>query len=76
VVAVNVTVDLFRHYISRGTSLGFRENGRDQLERIFTDRCDNTGGGSPGDSTGMLSTFLEAELDRACVLYIVVPEKT
>jgi len=41
---------------------------------IFADRCDNTGGGSPGDSTGMLAAFLEAELDRACVLYMVDPE--
>ena len=41
---------------------------------IFADRCDNTGGGSPGDSTGMLQTFLDAKLDRACVLYIVDPE--
>lgn len=37
---------------------------------IFADRCDNTGGGSPGDSTGMFQTFLDANLDRACILYI------
>ncbi|MBI83178.1 MAG: hypothetical protein CMJ81_08285 [Planctomycetaceae bacterium] len=41
---------------------------------IFADRCDNTGGGSPGDSTGMLQTFLDEGLDRACILYIVDPE--
>ena len=41
---------------------------------IFADRADNTGGGSPGDSTGMLQTFLDAGLDRACLLYIVDPE--
>ena len=41
---------------------------------IFADRNDNTGGGSPGDSTGMLQTFIEAELEDACILYIVDPE--
>jgi len=41
---------------------------------IFADRDDNTGGGSPGDSTGMLQTFIEAGLRDACVLYIVDPE--
>jgi len=43
----------------------------DRIPAIFSDRCDNTGGGSPGDSTGMLQTFLDAKLDRACILYIV-----
>ena len=41
---------------------------------IFADRMDNTGGGSPGDSTGMLRTFVEAGLEDACLLYIVDPE--
>ena len=41
---------------------------------IFADRNDNTGGGSPGDSTGMLQTFIEADLEDACILYIVDPE--
>ena len=41
---------------------------------IFADRDDNTGGGSPGDSTGMLRAFIEADLEDACVLYIVDPE--
>ena len=41
---------------------------------IFADRNDNTGGGSPGDSTGMLQTFIEAGLKDACILYIVDPE--
>lgn len=41
---------------------------------IFADRDDNTGGGSPGDSTGMLQSFLDAGLEDACVLYIVDPE--
>lgn len=48
------------------------EDGRFPV--IFADRNDNTGGGSPGDSTGMLRAFLEAGLQDACVLYIVDPE--
>ncbi|OGG56583.1 MAG: hypothetical protein A3F84_08770 [Candidatus Handelsmanbacteria bacterium RIFCSPLOWO2_12_FULL_64_10] len=51
---------------------------RDQQEGrfpvIFADRNDNTGGGSPGDSTGMLRAFVEAKLEEACLLYIVDPE--
>lgn len=38
---------------------------------IFADTRDNTGGGSPGDSTGMLHAFIEAGLEDACILYIV-----
>ena len=41
---------------------------------IFADRDDNTGGGSPGDSTGLLRAFLDADLQDACVLYIVDPD--
>ena len=41
---------------------------------IFSDRSDNPGGGSPGDSTGMLRAFIEAGLDEACLLYIVDPD--
>ena len=41
---------------------------------IFADMYDNTGGGSPGDSTGVLKTFIDAGLQDACVLYIVDPE--
>lgn len=41
---------------------------------IFADRDDNTGGGSPGDSTGQLRAFIDAGLQDACVLYIVDPE--
>jgi microcystin degradation protein MlrC len=40
---------------------------------IFADRNDNTGGGSPGDSTGLLRTFVQARLKDACVLYMVDP---
>ena len=48
------------------------KNGRFPV--IFADSRDNTGGGSPGDSTGMLCTFVEAGLHDACLLYIVDPE--
>jgi microcystin degradation protein MlrC len=41
---------------------------------IFADRNDNTGGGAPGDSTGLLRTFVEEGLEPACVLYMVDPE--
>ena len=41
---------------------------------IFADWNDNTGAGTPGDSTGMLRTFLEAGLESACVLYMVDQE--
>ena len=41
---------------------------------IFADPWDNTGGGAPGDSTGMLRTFVDAGLKDACLLYIVDPE--
>lgn len=41
---------------------------------VLADRDDNTGGGSPGDSTGMLRAFVDAGLKDACVLYIVDPE--
>jgi microcystin degradation protein MlrC len=41
---------------------------------VLADRDDNPGGGSPGDSTGMLRAFVEAGLRDACVLYIVDPE--
>ena len=41
---------------------------------VFADRNDNTGGGAPGDGTAMLSTFIEAGLNDACLLNIVDPE--
>ncbi len=41
---------------------------------VLADIQDNTGGGSPGDSTGVLRTFVDMRLEDACVLYIVDPE--
>ncbi|MCO6458792.1 MAG: M81 family metallopeptidase [Pirellulaceae bacterium] len=41
---------------------------------ILADHADNTGGGSPGDSTEILRTFLDQDLPDAVILYIVDPE--
>ncbi len=41
---------------------------------VLADRNDNTGGGSPGDSTGMLQAFLKAKLEDACILHLVDPD--
>ena len=41
---------------------------------IVADHADNTGGGSPGDSTEILRTFLELDLQDALLLYMVDPE--
>lgn len=41
---------------------------------ILADHADNTGGGSPGDSTEILQTFLDIKLQDAVILYIVDPE--
>ncbi|MDG2127325.1 MAG: M81 family metallopeptidase [Fuerstiella sp.] len=38
---------------------------------ILADHTDNTGGGSPGDSTEVLQTFLELKLQDALILYLV-----
>lgn len=48
------------------------ENGRFPV--VFADSRDNTGGGAPGDSTGMLQTFVEEGVEDACLLYIVDTE--
>ena len=41
---------------------------------ILADHADNTGGGSPGDSTEVLRTFIDLDLQDALILYIVDPE--
>ena len=41
---------------------------------VLADHADNTGGGSPGDSTEILRTFLQRRLPDAVILYIVDPE--
>ena len=47
---------------------------KDRYPVIFADSRDNPGGGAPGDSTGMLQTFLNEGLQDACLLYIVDPD--
>jgi microcystin degradation protein MlrC len=41
---------------------------------VLADHADNTGGGSPGDSTEILRTFLQLKLQDAVILYIVDPD--
>jgi len=41
---------------------------------VLADHADNTGGGSPGDSTEILQTFVDMQLTDALLLYIVDPE--
>jgi microcystin degradation protein MlrC len=41
---------------------------------ILADHADNTGGGSAGDSTEILQTFIDHNLQDALILYIVDPE--
>jgi microcystin degradation protein MlrC len=38
---------------------------------ILADHADNTGGGSPGDATEVLQTFLDLDLQDALLLYMV-----
>ncbi len=45
-----------------------------QFPIMLADHCDNTGGGSPGDSTEVLQTFLELGLEDALILYMVDPD--
>ena len=57
-------------------------SARDALEKaqaaghypiVVADMRDNTGGGSAGDSTGVLRTFIDLKLQDACILYVVDP---
>lgn len=41
---------------------------------IVADHADNTGGGSPGDSTEILQKFLARKLNDALILYMVDPD--
>lgn len=41
---------------------------------ILADHADNTGGGTPGDSTEILQTFVDMQLRDSLLLYIVDPE--
>lgn len=56
--------------VAEALALGERE-GRYPI--ILADMADNTGGGSPGDSTEILRTFVERDLKDALLLYMVDP---
>lgn len=53
-----------REALRRGEELG-------RYPVILADHADNTGGGSPGDSTEVLQTFLDLKLPDALLLYLV-----
>lgn len=57
------------------TTTGALESGeqKGRYPIILADMADNTGGGAPGDSTEVLRTFLERDLQDALVLYVVDP---
>jgi microcystin degradation protein MlrC len=40
---------------------------------LLADMADNTGGGAPGDSTEILRSFVEQDLQDALILYVVDP---
>lgn len=54
--------------ISAGLAAG-QQLGRYPI--ILGDYNDNTGGGAPGDSTALLQTFVELDLEGALLLYLV-----
>ena len=56
-----------REALARGEEIG-------RYPIVLADHADNTGGGSPGDSTEVLATFLEMQLEDALILYMVDPE--
>lgn len=56
---------------SEALELGVRE-GRYPI--MLADMADNTGGGAPGDSTEVLRTVIERDLQDVLLLYMVDPE--
>ncbi len=56
-----------REALRKGEQIG-------KFPMILADHADNTGGGSPGDSTEVLQTFLDLELADAVILYMVDPD--
>ena len=60
-------------FLSAGAALK-KAQAAGRYPTVLADIQDNTGGGSPGDSTGVLRTFIDMRLEDACVLYIVDPE--
>ena len=53
--------------LRRGAGIG-------KYQIIVADHSDNTGGGSPGDSTEVLQAFLDGKLQDALILYMVDQE--
>lgn len=51
-----------------------RAGEADRWPAIITDPQDNPGGGGPGDSTGILQSFLDAKLENAVIFNIWDPE--
>lgn len=51
-----------------------RGESKSKYPVVLADHADNTGGGSPGDSTEILRTFLDLNLKDAVLLYMVDPE--
>jgi microcystin degradation protein MlrC len=54
-----------------GRTCGGERRGRHPI--LLADHADNTGGGSPGDSTEILRTFLDLGMRDALLLYMVDP---
>lgn len=57
--------------VAEALALGERE-GRYPI--VLADMADNTGGGAPGDSTEVLRTFVERDLQDSLLLYLVDTE--
>jgi microcystin degradation protein MlrC len=57
--------------MAEAISAGERE-GRYPI--ILADMADNTGGGAPGDSTEVLRTFVERDMEDALLLYLTDPD--
>ena len=51
-----------------------RGESEERYPIIVADHADNTGAGSPGDSTEVLRFFVERQLEDALVLYMVDPD--
>ncbi len=64
-------------WISRPVSISeaiAQGDARGKYPVVFADHADNTGGGSPGDSTEILREFMDRKLDDALLLYLVDPD--
>jgi microcystin degradation protein MlrC len=63
------------HYELPNTREAIRQvQATNAFPAIFADLHDNPGGGSGGDSAGVLRAFLELKLEDACFIHIVDPQ--